>query len=169
MKKTFTLKHIIISFVVGAVVMTSGTVLADKVSQIGNKVAGETAVYVNGTRVSDAVIIKDKSYVPARDVADALGANVEWKGSAGIMINNEVNWEELKRVSDLKAEIELSHANIELLEKSIVNSTKKMEEASGQYKQYQEERIEQSTKELAEEKAKLAQYENELAELEASK
>src|SRR5690554_6846980 len=87
--KKYSMKHIIMAFIVGVLVMISGQALADTVSQIGNKVDSEAVVIVNDERVSDAIIIKGKSYTPSRDVAEALGGTVKWVRSENkIVITN---------------------------------------------------------------------------------
>jgi len=170
--KKFTLKHIIMAFIVGALVMVSGQALANTVSQIGNKVDSEAAVYVNGEKVSDAIIIKGKSYVPGRDVAEALGGTVEWKGSENsIMItkNNELNFEEIQAHSRAKANVTETEKEIERLENSLAKAKSDLETTEGLYKEFVAQRISDLEIAIETEKANLEKYEKELQELESTK
>lgn len=179
--KKFTFKHLIAAFIVGVLVMVSGQALADTISQIGKKVDSEAAVYVNGSKVSDAIIIKGKSYVPGRDVAEAMGGKVEWKGSENsIMITSEIEkmladkeertkqqWEK----ANLIASIDGSKRTIERIEQSMTLVTKQFENENLHQlnKDYLNQQLNDLEKQLEEEKEKLEQAEKELAELEATK
>ncbi|GIP14402.1 hypothetical protein J40TS1_00440 [Paenibacillus montaniterrae] len=168
--------------------MVSGQALADTVSQIGKKVDSEASVFVDGNKVSDAVIIKGKSYVPGRDVAEALGAKVEWKGSQGVMITSDTatnttgfnftTEEELaeynakvKEYQDnhirLTAAIEGTKYRIESLTGSIEHAEKQIEK--GFSTTLFDQSIAEFKKELAKLQEELAQYEKELEELESTK
>lgn len=181
-KKTFTTKHIIASFLIGALLMSSFPVLADNLSQIGKKVDSQAAVYINGDRVSDAIIIQKKAYVPARDVAETLGAKVEWKGSEGIVItsnfttNEEVEEynnnliEYLDKKAQLEANIKTAKVNIEQLQSFVEKYNEDyLSQFDEQTRKIFLQEVEKSKIQIEEEKSKLVQYEKELAELEASK
>src|SRR5690606_32061440 len=120
--KKYSIQHIIMAFIVGVLVMISGQALADTVSQIGNKVDSEAIVYVNDERVSDAIIIKGKSYTPSRDVAEALGGTVKWVGSENsIMItSNEEIAANSEKTIDYNKEKAILDAKIES-SKSIIS------------------------------------------------
>jgi len=176
------MKKIIIAFIAGALVMVSGQALADTVSQIGKKVDSEASVYVNGEKVSDAIIIQGKSYVPGRDVAEALGGTVEWKGSENaIMISNFTTDEEIeeynsklieynKKKAEITASINSANRKIERLEGYIEKYNLDLADTdNAANKEYLESEIDRYTKELETEKANLAKYEKELQELESTK
>src|SRR5690606_9491967 len=170
--KKYSIQHIIMAFIVGVLVMISGQALADTVSQIGNKVDSEAVVIVNDERVSDAIIIKGKSYTPSRDVAEALGGTVEWKGSENSIVitkSNELNFEELQAHSKAKVNVDSTKSEIERLENSLAKAKVEVETANGIYKDFVVERIANLEVEIEEAKANLAKYEKELADLEAGK
>lgn len=73
------MRKYLIGFIVGVVVSVSATAYADDiVSLIGQQVDGQTPVYLNGTKLDDAVIIDSKSYAPIRTVSEAAGLEVSY-------------------------------------------------------------------------------------------
>lgn len=186
--KKFTLKHMILAFVVGAAAMVSGQALADTVSQIGKKVDSEASVFVDGNKVSDAIIIKGKSYVPGRDVAEALGAKVEWKGSQGVMITSDAatnttgfNFTTEEEIAEHNAKIKEYQNNFARLTGAIEGTKQslatyhqyvagaKLEREKGADVVYFDRRIAEYEAEIEKLEAELAQYEKELEELESTK
>jgi hypothetical protein len=174
------MKKIVVAFIAGALLMLTGQALADTVSQIGKKVDSEAAVYVNGNKVSDAIIIKGKSYAPVRDIVVKLGAYVEWKGSEGIVITNNLVTDEeiaehnlknemyIQAYATAKAKVDGSKREIERLEKSIAKAKAEFVPDTI-VSEYQLSRIEKLEQELETEKANLVQYEAKLSELESTK
>lgn len=191
------MKKLIIAFILGALVMFSGQAIADTVSQIGKKVDSEASVFVNGEKVSDAIIIKGVSYTPSRDVAERLGAKVEWKGSENsIMIvtesvnrgtdeeineeierivaekeeRNYIDFEELMRVSKLKTSIESAKQNIENYERRIEKLKLQIsDDIHPTINKSYENQIKEYETWIIEETANLAQLEKEYAKLESAK
>lgn len=161
------MKKVIIAFIAGALVMVSGQAIANTVSQIGNKVDSEAAVYVNGERVSDAIIIKGKSYFPGRDVVEKMGGTVEWKGSEGIIITAEKDDDKL--LSLAKANVKSTKDIISDIESSLAKYKEDIIDSSGVYKEFLTEHIAKLENELKQNQEKLAQYEKEIQELESTK
>lgn len=173
------MKKYVAVFLAGALLMLSTQVLADTVSQIGKKVDSEASVYVDGVKVSDAIIIKGKSYVPGRDVAEALGAKVEWKGSEGVVITSEIDkllaekeernalmWE----IADLKSIISGAERSIERAQNIINKYQEELASTTNEMnKQFLTGEIEKFTREIEENKTKLERAEKELKELESAK
>lgn len=79
MKKTLLVA--VAAFIAGALVMTTGQVMADSLSRVGKKVGSEAMVLLNGKQLSDAVVIDKKSYLPVRDIAEAFGAEVTYEAA----------------------------------------------------------------------------------------
>ena len=50
----------------------------DEITRLGAGVAGGVRVVVRGKVISEARIINDRTFVPVRDIADALGATTAW-------------------------------------------------------------------------------------------
>ncbi len=67
---------------IGAAIATSGSAFADQIkSLVGQTVAGEYQVKVNGDALSDnAIIVDGKAHVPLRSVSNALGADIKVDG-----------------------------------------------------------------------------------------
>lgn len=71
------MRKYLIGFIVGVVISASATAYADDIANlIGQQVEGQTPIYLNGTKLDDAVIIDSKSYAPVRTVSDAAGLEV---------------------------------------------------------------------------------------------
>lgn len=75
------MKKVIISFIAGALIMSSGQVLADTISKVGKKITSEATVYLNEKQLSDAIIVDGKSYAPVRDIAESFKAKVGFEGA----------------------------------------------------------------------------------------
>ncbi|MDG0053090.1 copper amine oxidase N-terminal domain-containing protein [Paenibacillus sp. P2(2022)] len=74
--------YLLSGVLIGAVVATAGSAFADQIkSLVGEKVAGEYSVKVNGNSLSESAIVVDgKAHVPLRAVTDSLGANLKLDG-----------------------------------------------------------------------------------------
>ncbi|MDP1513066.1 2,' 3'-cyclic nucleotide 2'-phosphodiesterase [Paenibacillus ottowii] len=74
--------YLLSGILIGIVVATAGSSFADQVkSLIGEKVAGEYAVKVNGNSlVENAIVVDGKAHVPLRAVTDSLGASLKVEG-----------------------------------------------------------------------------------------
>ncbi|KYG95678.1 2,' 3'-cyclic nucleotide 2'-phosphodiesterase [Paenibacillus jamilae] len=82
--------YLLSGVLIGAVVATAGSAFADQIkSLVGEKVAGEYSVKVNGNSLSESAIVVDgKAHVPLRAVTDSLGANLKLDGKT-IQINTD--------------------------------------------------------------------------------
>ncbi|MGR6763214.1 2,' 3'-cyclic nucleotide 2'-phosphodiesterase [Paenibacillus sp. T2-29] len=74
--------YLLSGVLIGAVVATASSAFADQIkSLVGEKVAGEYSVKVNGNSLSESAIVVDgKAHVPLRAVTDSLGANLKLDG-----------------------------------------------------------------------------------------
>jgi uncharacterized protein YlzI (FlbEa/FlbD family) len=74
--------YLLSGILIGAVVATAGNAFADQVkSLIGEKVAGEYTVKVNGSSLTEnAIVVDGKAHVPLRAVSDSLGAGIKVDG-----------------------------------------------------------------------------------------
>lgn len=72
------MKKIVAAFLCGVILTFSGQVFADSISRIGKKVGSEATVLLDKEKLSDAIVIEGKSYLPVRDIAEAFGADVEY-------------------------------------------------------------------------------------------
>ncbi|MGV6934118.1 stalk domain-containing protein [Paenibacillus sp. CMM36] len=76
------LAHLLSAFIIGAIVATAGSAFADQIkSMVGQTVAGEYTVKVNGSALAEnAIVVDGKAHVPLRAVSDSLGAGVKVDG-----------------------------------------------------------------------------------------
>lgn len=74
--------YLLSGILIGAVVATTGSVFADQIkSMVGQTVAGEYSVKVNGNSLTEnAIVVDGKAHVPLRAVSDSLGAGVKVDG-----------------------------------------------------------------------------------------
>lgn len=74
--------YLLSGVLIGAVVATAGSAFANQIkSLVGEKVAGEYSVKVNGNSLSESAIVVDgKAHVPLRAVTESLGANLKLDG-----------------------------------------------------------------------------------------
>ncbi|KAF6564535.1 2,' 3'-cyclic nucleotide 2'-phosphodiesterase [Paenibacillus sp. EKM202P] len=86
--------YLLSGILIGAVVATAGNAFADQVkSLIGEKVAGEYTVKVNGSSLTEnAIVVDGKAHVPLRAVSDSLGAGIKVDGKT-IQIDTQSNTE----------------------------------------------------------------------------
>lgn len=80
MKKTLLIA--VSAFIAGALVMTTGQAMADSLSRVGKKVGSEAKVLLNGKQLSNAIIVDSKSYLPVRDIAESIGADVAYEAAS---------------------------------------------------------------------------------------
>lgn len=74
--------YLISGVLIGAVVATAGSAFADQIkSLVGQTVAGEYTVKVNGSSLAEnAIVVDGKAHVPLRAVSDSLGAGIKVDG-----------------------------------------------------------------------------------------
>ncbi|WP_256757393.1 hypothetical protein [Cohnella sp. WQ 127256] len=136
------MKKIIISFVMGAVLATAGSVYAEDIkSLIGKSVQDEVNVKVDGALLDKkAVVIDGLSYLPVRAIGDALDMNVSYSAKTGVELKPKVT----KKVEQPQTEptidfpktmtpedivnIKTSEEQIIISEKGILKYTEKIKE-----------------------------------------
>ncbi|SPY16090.1 2',3'-cyclic-nucleotide 2'-phosphodiesterase [Paenibacillus polymyxa] len=93
MKKWSYLLVLLSGMLIGTVIATAGSAFADQIkSMIGQTVAGEYTVKVNGNSLSEnAIVVDGKAHVPLRAVTDSLGANLKVDGKT-IQIESSDNF-----------------------------------------------------------------------------
>lgn len=93
MKKWSYLLVLLSGMLIGTVIATAGSAFADQIkSMIGQTVAGEYTVKVNGNSLSEnAIVVAGKAHVPLRAVTDSLGANLKVDGKT-IQIESSDNF-----------------------------------------------------------------------------
>ncbi|MEK3836436.1 hypothetical protein [Paenibacillus sp. FSL R7-0128] len=74
------MKKFISGVVVGVLLFAGGSVFANSVSLIGQKVQGIFSIESNGAKVADAIVVNGSAYAPVRAVADATGAKLTVEG-----------------------------------------------------------------------------------------
>ncbi|OMF39762.1 2,' 3'-cyclic nucleotide 2'-phosphodiesterase [Paenibacillus peoriae] len=74
--------YLLSGVLIGAIVASAGSAFADQIkSLVGEKVAGEYAVKVNGNSLAEnAIVVDGKAHVPLRAVTDSLGADLKLDG-----------------------------------------------------------------------------------------
>ncbi len=83
------MRKYIIGGIVGLVLGLSATAYADDVQNlVGQKIQGQTAVFLDGERLDTAIIVDGKSYAPTRRVAEASGKNVTFN-EGGIYLESQ--------------------------------------------------------------------------------
>ena len=113
------MKKVVISFIAGALLMASGQALADDISLIGKKVAGEATVLLNGKELSNAVIIDSKSYAPVRDITESFGAKVDYDKGVITIDTLTTEFEIEEKINSLKGEKNLLERQISDTQASI--------------------------------------------------
>ncbi|APQ59813.1 hypothetical protein PPOLYM_02560 [Paenibacillus polymyxa] len=182
--------YLLSGVLIGAVVATASSSFADQVkSLVGEKVAGEYAVKVNGNSlVENAIVVDGKAHVPLRAVTDSLGANLKVDGktiqiessntSSSKQTNTEVKtssgkyqgWPSSKleeRKSELEKFVNDTEKDKENLQKSLEKYNKLREEYSGNKKMM--DNLDSETKGteevLQEAETNIAKYKTELEEI----
>ncbi|WP_328800275.1 2,' 3'-cyclic nucleotide 2'-phosphodiesterase [Paenibacillus sp. LX16] len=182
--------YLLSGVLIGAVVATAGSSFADQVkSLVGEKVAGEYAVKVNGNSlVENAIVVDGKAHVPLRAVTDSLGANLKVDGKiiqiessnnpSSKQTNTEVKiysgkyqgWPVSKleeRKSELEKFVSDTEKDKENLQKSLEKYNKLREEYSGNKKMLGNLDSEtKGTEEVLQEaETNIAKYKTELEEI----
>src|SRR5208337_4265446 len=76
------MKKLVLILVLALVLIGVGVAFADDSNLIGQAVQGVFPVYVNGTELSqEAIVINGVSYLPTREVTEAVGATVYFTGT----------------------------------------------------------------------------------------
>lgn len=93
--------YLLSGVLIGAVVATAGSAFADQLkSLVGQTVAGEYTVKVNGNSLSESAIVVDgKAHVPLRAVSDSLGVNLKVDGKTIQITNGTADTEPVNTAS----------------------------------------------------------------------
>lgn len=127
------MKKFLAGLIVGLCIFASTTVFADSIkSLVGSKVVGSYDVYYQGSKLGDAPIIGDSTYMPVRKITDAAGMNIKVEGKR-IYLTDSTNKELTDAEVDAKnqnrgkieGQIDILKANIKTYEHNI--ETKKEE------------------------------------------
>ncbi|MGG3840758.1 stalk domain-containing protein [Paenibacillus thiaminolyticus] len=83
--------YLLSGVIIGAIVATAGTALADEVKTlIGKKVTGEYTVLVNGKELQDkGAVIDGRTNVPVRGISNALGVDMKVEGKKIIITSDD--------------------------------------------------------------------------------
>lgn len=122
--------YLLSGILIGAVVATAGNAFADQVkSLIGEKVAGEYNVKVNGSSLTEnAIVVDGKAHVPLRAVSDSLGAGIKVDGKT-IQIDTQ---------SNVKSSIETKDTSNKTVVDSQIEKNKEVIESIKRYKSFYE-------------------------------
>lgn len=83
------MRNFVLGFIVCASLLISGQAFGAVSSLIGKTVTSDIMVSFNGTEVGKGVIISDRTYLPVRDVANAIGADIEIdEGGVSLTVEN---------------------------------------------------------------------------------
>ncbi|MCP3806402.1 2,' 3'-cyclic nucleotide 2'-phosphodiesterase [Paenibacillus sp. Lou8.1] len=180
--------YLLSGVLIGAVVATAGSAFADQIkSLVGEKVAGEYVVKVNGNSLSEnAIVVDGKAHVPLRAVTDSLGVNLKVDGktiqidssnnSSSQQANAEVKtvsgkyqgWP-ISKLEERKTELEKFVADTESdkgnMVKSLEISSKKTESTSDKFAEIREKNVEETKKNIQEAETNIAKYKTELEEI----
>ncbi|WP_226003165.1 copper amine oxidase N-terminal domain-containing protein [Paenibacillus sp. BJ-4] len=172
----------------GVIVATAGSAFADQIkSMIGQTVAGEYTVKVNGSSLSEnAIVIDGKAHVPLRAVTDSLGVNLKVDGktiqidssnnSSSQQANAEVKtvsgkyqgWP-ISKLEERKSELEKFVTDTESDKGNMVKfleiSSKKTESTSDKFAEIREKNIEETKKNIQEAETNIAKYKTDLEEI----
>jgi hypothetical protein len=85
------MKKFIAGVIVGALISAALPAYGAVTSLVGQKVAGQKEVQLNGKSVGTAIIVNNKSYLPVRDTANAFGASVTPSSEVISMTSNVSN------------------------------------------------------------------------------
>ncbi|MMZ57994.1 hypothetical protein D1872_199490 [compost metagenome] len=143
--------YLLSGILIGAVVATTGNAFADQVkSLIGEKVAGEYTVKVNGSSLTEnAIVVDGKAHVPLRAVSDSLGAGIKVDGktiqidtqaSAKSLVetkntsqqeseNNQIYTQNIKaRIASIKSDKSFWENSLKGAEDSLAKNNKRIDE-----------------------------------------
>jgi len=162
------MRKYIIGTVFGLVLGLSATAYADDIqSFIGQKIQGQTAVYLDGNKLDTAIIVDGKSYTPTRRIAESSGKKVSFK-EGGIYLETPKVETPVASESDVPAtpvtKRTLDQVNGEI---RALTDEKKMfqEQFLDKYPDMEPDRIQMVKDKIVEIDAKLAALEAEKAEL----
>jgi len=83
------MRKYIIGGLVGLAIGLSATAYADDIENlIGQKIQGQTAVYLDGSKLDTAIIVDGRSYAPTRKIAEASGNKVTFN-EGGIYLETQ--------------------------------------------------------------------------------
>jgi hypothetical protein len=182
------MKKFIIGVVFGALIASAFPAYGAVTSLVGQTVDGQKEVKLNGKPVGTAIIVDSTSYLPVRDTAEAIGAQVE--PSSGVInmtipLTNDAVESELYTLRSKKSFIEKKIVELQRIikyqeeeaipktveEEKIIDSQAVRTDAE---KANAHKRVDDLNKSLANNKQKLADYQTQLdainariAELEA--
>ncbi|MGW8439976.1 2,' 3'-cyclic nucleotide 2'-phosphodiesterase [Paenibacillus sp. S33] len=112
--------YILSGVLIGAVVATAGNAFADQIkSMVGQKVAGEYSVKVNGNSLTEnAIVVDGKAHVPLRAVSDSLGAGIKVDGKT-IQIDTQTSSESSVETKETKQNSQLDSENKQIYTQNI--------------------------------------------------
>ncbi|WP_342419251.1 stalk domain-containing protein [Paenibacillus sp. FSL H8-0168] len=119
--------YLLIGMLFGVVVATAGSAFADQIkSLVGQTVAGEYTVKVNGSALAEnAIVVDGKAHVPLRAVSDSLGAGVKVDGKT-IQIDTQTSVESSVETKEPKKNAQLESENSQIYTqnlKAMITST----------------------------------------------
>lgn len=163
------LSHFLVGTLVGATLMTAGTVFADDVKQlVGTKVGSVWELHVDGEKVGDVPIISGSSYAPVRQIAVIAGMDVGFE-QGKVFLKTKEDGGNVERTAEL---ITLQIAHVKRLRDTLIgvrddDMARLAEMPTEEARKSLEETIAIREKGIAEYEAEIAALEAELAELES--
>lgn len=96
------MRKYIIGTLFGIVLTLTSSVFADNIkSLIGSKIQGEFPIAINGKSLEKrALVINGGSYLPVRDMGDALGLDVTFNADMGIELKQKESGQEVMPVAN---------------------------------------------------------------------
>ena len=159
------MKKLIIGFVLGAAFMVTGQAFADDISRFGKKIDGEAIVIKEGVEIGKAIITEGKSYVPAKDIAQAFGGDASYE--KGVITITAASTE--KEIKLLKIKQKSIEDDIKQTEEAIAQTHAATESVRGYLERNNPGKTDVINAKMAEHEAEqdkiLAEYEYELEKL----
>ncbi|MEE4566818.1 MULTISPECIES: 2,' 3'-cyclic nucleotide 2'-phosphodiesterase [Paenibacillus] len=185
--------YLLIGLLIGVVFATTGNAFADQIkSMVGQTVAGEYSVKVNGNSLSEnAIVVDGKAHVPLRAVTDSLGASLKVDGKTiqiessenssskqtdnmAQSVSNKYQGWPISKLEDRKSELEKFVTDSEKDKESMLKSLEKYSKFKTEYSGNEKlmEKLDSETKDT-EERIKaaennIAKYKSDLAEVNAA-
>ncbi|MCV9947793.1 2,' 3'-cyclic nucleotide 2'-phosphodiesterase [Paenibacillus sp. BT-177] len=185
--------YLLIGLLIGVVFATTGNAFADQIkSMVGQTVAGEYSVKVNGNSLSEnAIVVDGKAHVPLRAVTDSLGASLKVDGKTiqiessdnsslkqtdnmAQSVSNKYQGWPISKLEDRKSELEKFVTDSEKDKESMLKSLEKYSKIKTEYSGNEKlmEKLDSETKDT-EERIKaaennIAKYKSDLAEVNAA-
>jgi len=132
------MRKYIIGTIFGLVLGLSATAYADNIQNlIGQKIQGQTAVYLDGTKLDTAIIVDGKSYTPTRKLAESAGKKVSFI-EGGIYLETPKN-EVPEIIDDTNMAPKDQEYNADLIESKIKSLTLMKESCLGTIDLYQKD------------------------------